>query len=71
MGPAQGYRELVAHLVSDCTELGEPEMVGVSGGLLQCRREGVHNANGVLAAAALEWRSDIDVTEKPVRVVLY
>jgi hypothetical protein len=31
MGSAKGRRELVAHLASHCAELGESEMVGVSG----------------------------------------
>ena len=31
MGPAQGYRELVAYLASHCAELSEPKVVGISG----------------------------------------
>lgn len=29
MGPAQGGRELIAHLESHRTRLGEPQMVGI------------------------------------------
>src|SRR5713226_7358986 len=31
MASAQGYRELIAHLASHCAELGEPQVVGISG----------------------------------------
>ena len=31
MASAQRHRELVAHLASHCAELGEPQMVGISG----------------------------------------